>query len=220
MKKSLLTIALILVCIVSTMAQLQKLPSNSTPQLKKQTTVPQKTIGSTPSTTTTTQSQSTSSTVTSDTTQYFLTSVKARIFTGNDNKEAPSGVGMDLELVGGTVLYFFAYDKTNPFELKPNTNREISLNPVYTYNYYYSRLGLHLVQTHGLILKINYRANFFTDAWKIDKVVLILEFKDWKGNLHPTLGYKEVNFMNASKLLTDTDFSLFVETDGFLMPKN
>ncbi len=155
--------------------------------------------------------------------EYYLTSVRVNIFTGNDNKEYLSKVGIDLFCSGGAStdfgntnpeLLLFGYpagDKSIP-EMKINSNTEFVLQTGNPGN-------LYLIQQYGLKLKINYWANFILDAWKIDKVTMTLEFKDKKGNPHPTLATKTVTFLNASMLMTDSKFQLVCETDGFLFPK-
>lgn len=57
------------------------------------------------------------------------------------------------------------------------------------------------------------------DAWKIENVSLSLEFRDGKGNLHPTSGKKTITFTNASTFLDEFDKRLLICTaDAYFNP--
>lgn len=73
-------------------------------------------------------------------------------------------------------------------------------------------------QTAGLRMFIRYRPNFFADAWKIEKVSLVLEFKDQYGNLHPSLGNKTIEFSNAYGFLNNDYQVMECTTDGSFSP--
>ena len=173
-------------------------------------------------------------------THYYLSSAKVNIFTGNDNKELPSTMNVNLYRLsrsnyetkgdGPTLMYTYLMQGDNKQELKPNSNSEIALNNLssfpYTFpggtneGYRYYEIALEYIQINGLQLSIEYIPNFILDAWKIEKVVLTLEFKDLNGNPHPTMATVTIPFLNANALLKDGNYKLVCETDKFLMPRN
>lgn len=173
-------------------------------------------------------------------TPYYLSSAKVDIFTGNDNKELPSNVTISLYRlsksnysIGGealTLMYNYMMQGNNKQEFKPNSNTQISLTNLYDFpytfpggngeGYRYSELNLALLQINGLRLRIDYSPNFVLDAWKIEKVILMLEFKDLNGNPHPTMATVTIPFLNASTLLKEGHTELVCEADKFLLPKN
>ncbi len=173
-------------------------------------------------------------------THYYLSSAKVNIFTGNDNKELPSTMNVSLyrlsrsnyatEGDGPTLMYNYIMQGDNKQEFKPNSNSEIALTNIYSFpytfpggtseGYRYYEIALEYIQINGLQLTIYYSPNFILDAWKIEKVVLMLEFKDLNGNPHPTMATVTIPFMNAYALLKDGNNILVCETDKFLMPRN
>lgn len=173
-------------------------------------------------------------------THYYLSSAKVNIFTGNDNKELPSIISVNLyrlsrsryatEGDGPTLMYNYMMQGTNKQEFKPNSNSEIELTNIYSFpytfpggsgeGYRYYEIALESIQTNGLQLKIDYSPNFILDAWKIEKIILTLEFKDLNGNPHPTMATVTIPFLNASALLKGGNNILVCETDKYLMPKN
>lgn len=171
---------------------------------------------------------------------YYLEAAKVIIYTGNDAKEKPSSVLVNIQRKGGYYndeadkwieLYNNNPNNSTSMEFKTNSPTEFNLNHNYKkpsqpssgYNpegsgYKWPALSLKKIEEYGLQLQISYAPNFFTDAWKVEKVVLVLQFKDILGRPHPTLGNKEITFFK-SKLLTGSDGRLTLETDGFLFPK-
>jgi hypothetical protein len=168
---------------------------------------------------------------------YYLESVKVLIHTGNDSKELPSTVTVNLVRPEGNSfveLYNGNPNNTNKVEFKPNTVTELVLANNYLKptatplqaeyrsgnagGYRWYEVQLKTIEKNGLRLQLGYRPNFFTDAWKVEKVTMVLQFKDILGRPHPMLGNKEVTFYK-SKLLTQGEGKLILETDGFLMPK-
>lgn len=148
---------------------------------------------------------------------FYLTSAKATIYTGNDNKEKPSQVQMQLSLgtqgVGNYMVPTLEYK-----EFAVNSATELPFKFDYSQSYYYRYLCLTNVETAGAKMFIYYSPNFPLDAWKIDKVILTLEFRDGNGKLHPTLGTKSIVFMNVGALLNNGHHGLVCEADRFLMP--
>jgi len=172
-------------------------------------------------------------------TAYYLTSAKLIIETGNDNKEAQSDLRVFLnrrvlniphsfQYEVGLYDYYVAVNKQQ--ELKVNSRIELPLNCSVqlpggiSEGWRYYCLNLDVIQDAGIELFIYYSPNFPLDAWKIEKVTLMLEFKDLAGNPHPTMGRVTVPFQHASKLLrkgaSDADQTLTLRTDRFLLPQD
>jgi hypothetical protein len=174
-------------------------------------------------------------------TPYYLCSAKVDIYTGNDNKELPSIVNLNLYRLSKsrfasagsnepTLMFNYMMQGNNKQEFKPNSNNQVVLTNLYSFpytfpggtgdGYRYSELDLTQIQINGLRLRIDYSPNFILDAWKIEKVILTLEFKDLNGNPHPTMATVTIPFLNASALLKEGNYTLTCEADKFLMPKN
>jgi hypothetical protein len=215
--------------------------ANASPVKKKgpATGVPPKAAGLTAATPDPTQPPPAASTTpTPSAGPYRLTSVKVTITTGNDNKEALSVMGVTLNRVGDTPTAWTGeslfiggtYNAANSPEFKTYSDTVFDLTPqdfmrTEGYEYLGQKPWHHLdttldtLQSSGLRLEIWYSPNFILDAWKIDQVILTLEFKDDQGRLHPTMGNKTVTFSNVSTLLTNSTLALELETDGFFLPK-
>jgi hypothetical protein len=143
---------------------------------------------------------------------YSLTSVRVKIRTGNDNKEFPSKVHATL-MAKSTPQNWRNYIQINlSNEMKINAETEFGLGlegpPI----------PLQTFQSAGLKLAIAYEPNFFADAWKIEGISLVLEFKDQNGNLHPSLGNKTIVFSNAYGFLNDEYRYIDCFTDGSFAP--
>lgn len=146
---------------------------------------------------------------------FYLTSAKVTIYTGNDNKEESAQMQMQLSL--GTEGISSNWERK---EFAVNSAKEIIIKPDYDRSYYPEKLRLTNVETGGVKLFIRYSPNFILDAWRIEKVLLTLEFRDDNGNLHPVVGTKNILFMNANALLTNRLGMLICVADKFLMPAN
>lgn len=135
---------------------------------------------------------------------YSLTSVKVSIKTGNDNKEFPSGLYIDLWQKGYPGAYYREYclfkihDYKN--ELPSNSNTQIGLEK---YDGPVEKHLLTTIQQKGLELTVYYLPNFFLDAWRVESIICTFEFKDQNGNLHPTLGNKVIIFPNSKGFLNN-----------------
>jgi len=147
---------------------------------------------------------------------YNLTSVRVKIRTGNDNKEFPSKVFTSIRARSATS------GQANPFnqmkldnEMRINSDTEFGMERVTQYQ---SESSLDAFQSSGLRFRIDYMPNWLTDAWKIESITLVLEFKDQFGNLHPTLGNKTIVFNNAYGFLNSTYWVMECETDGSFAP--
>jgi len=129
---------------------------------------------------------------------YTLTSVRVNIKTGSDNKEFPSKVFVTL-MAKSTPQDWRNYLQFNlSNEMKINSDTEFGLDLEGR-----APTPLETFQRAGIALSISYEPNFFADAWKIESVSLVLEFKDQNGNLHPSLGRKTVVFSNAYGFLNN-----------------
>jgi len=144
---------------------------------------------------------------------YSLTSARVVIRTGNDNKEFPSKVNVTL-MAKSTPQNWRNYIQINlGNEMRINSDTEFGLDlegraPTPLENF----------QVDGLKLSIGYEPNFIMDAWKIENVSLIVEFKDQNGNLHPTLGRKTIAFTNAYGFLNNEYRYMQCVTDGSFLP--
>lgn len=150
---------------------------------------------------------------------YKLTGVRVKITTGRDNKETPSEVYVKFSLPEQYSSSYCAFAQWNlQNEMPVNTDIEVGLKK-------YSNVNLSLISTkltmsrpeelrtggtdisltdiqqHGGRLMIKYYPHLFTDAWRIENVTLMLEFKDNNGNLHPVHGSKTLSFANARTFL-------------------
>jgi hypothetical protein len=215
MKKIVLSCALLFGLVITSYAQTT--PKVEKPGMKiKQT--PGKLIKTQPVETKTTPPSTTPATTQNQTTSVFtLSSVRVNIRTGNDNKEFPSGVYIELWVKGhqgadyNKDCLYKVSDLKN--EMRINSNTELGLEK---YGGAPGKFTLEALQSTGLSLSVGYVPNLFTDAWKIEGVTLTLEFKDQNGNLHPTLGTKSITFNNAYGFLNNEYHAMNCTTDqGF-----
>jgi hypothetical protein len=138
--------------------------------------------------------------------EYYLSSVKISLQTGNDNKEAQNSmVTFYAGLANFNDNYYYKSEKNEEFKI--NSTNEINLNPVLSTADMYRFSGfnkLSYYKQYGFALAIVYDNNVWaTDAWKINNVTVTLEFKDKDGNPYPLPVYSTVtiNFSTASGLL-------------------
>lgn len=147
---------------------------------------------------------------------YKLTSARVKIKTGNDNKEFPSKVYVSLRTRNtyeGVWQPFSQKNLDNEMRINSETEFGLERQPEST-----AETGLAAFQSQGLHLGIRYVPNFFADAWKIENISLVLEFKDQHGNLHPTLGNKTIVFNNAYGFLNNEYQIIACTTDGNFAP--
>lgn len=147
---------------------------------------------------------------------YTLTNARVSIITGKDNKEFPSevtvwliqkGKGFLFNQPGSNLRNEMAVNSTNEFGLYKWSNTK--------------NIGSFLlsdIQQSGIILRILYIPNLFTDAWRIEGITLTMEFKDQNGNLHPTLGNKTIVFTNTSGFLNTWEQFFECRADGNFTP--
>jgi hypothetical protein len=147
---------------------------------------------------------------------YSLTSVRVRIRTGNDNKEFPSQVYAMLRTKNTPEGQGHPFSQTKlGNEMRINSDTEFGLE---RQSQLQVDAKLDAFQSQGLVFAIRYRPNFFADAWKIENITLVLEFKDQNGNLHPTLGNKTIQFSNAYGFLNNEYQIMECITDGSFAP--
>lgn len=153
---------------------------------------------------------------------YYISNIKFTIHTGHDNKELNSTffvfVTENEGIWGKSRGLFGNKDIHSTIELKPNSSNDIALvkYPDSDPNAY----TLSNLEIKGLRFRIMYNPDFFTDAWKIDAVTIVAEFKDQYGRLHPVSPYRTIRFNNQSGLLTNIKRDMIGVTDGFLNPKS
>lgn len=144
---------------------------------------------------------------------YTLTAVKALITTGADNKEYPSMVWVYLKSRNTAATAGFKQENLK-IEMKSNSTSDFGME-----KYGIGNLTLDELQKNGLEFSIKYFANFKLDAWRIEGVSIILEFRDQNGNLHPTLGQKTITFGNATGFLNGYfETRMICTTDGNFNP--
>lgn len=147
---------------------------------------------------------------------YNLTSVRVKIKTGNDNKEFPSKVFVSLKAKHIPTSQWSPFGQLKlDNEMRINSETEFGLERAAQLQ---GEARLDTFQTSGIKLIIKYLPNFFADAWKIEGVSVVLEFKDQHGNLHPALGNKTITFSNAYGFLNNEYQSMECVTDGSFAP--
>jgi hypothetical protein len=155
-------------------------------------------------------------TTTQETLVYSLTSARVKIRTGNDNKEFPSKVLVSLKAKHIPTSQWSPFGQLKlDNEMRINSETEFGLERAPQQQ---GEVRLDTFQTSGIKLLIKYLPNFFADAWKIESVSLVLEFKDQYGNLHPTLGNKTITFSNAYGFLNNEYQTMECVTDGSFAP--
>ncbi len=157
--------------------------------------------------------------VAQNTPTYTLTAVRVNIRTGTDNKEYPSNVKATLGVnKSGGMEYAYFVQENLKNEMRSNTNTEFGLEKYM--NNTMKGITLEALQASGIRLNINYKANFQLDAWKIEGIIVTLEFRDQSGNPHPTLAQKTINFSNANGFLNGYagTTTMFCTSDGYFNP--
>ncbi len=167
---------------------------------------------------------------------YFLENVKALIQTGIDSKELPSKVLVNLiRAEGGSFVELFNSNPNtiNTFEFRPNSITEFNMatnyikptaTSIHKYRsdnvggYRWQTLRMKKIEEVELKLQVSYLYIFFLDAWKVEKVSMVPQFKDILGRSHPTLGNKEVVFYKPMPMNQDKN-KLILDTDSSLIPK-
>lgn len=169
--------------------------------------------------------------------EYYLVTTTLIFYTGNDSKEAPSTVSINCSIPGAASLYESSntslIGSTNgqqsdlKYEFKVNSNVTVPVGMVYypcgngkEADYIPDEVSLNRITRSGLILDVFYSPNFFMDAWKVERIDVILEFKQPDGTLHSTQGTKIIPYYNLNKLFTSSNNKLTLKLDRYLMPMN
>jgi hypothetical protein len=217
MKKNILHFTVLIFTSIACHAQFAPLtpPQTSKPKVVKTQTSPG--LESTPTRTTPPQPANAI---------YSLSSVKVTIKTGNDNKESLSNLSVELAVRDAAYNIFVQNNLTNEFTsnsgitigLEKSNSFTSGYNPASIPTLYSTSatgsksIQLSDVEKYGLSLRIIYKPNFFTDAWKIEQLSLALEFRDANGNLHATSGQKTIVFSNAATFLDNFDKRILICT--------
>jgi len=203
MKKLVIVIWATCFCFASAFAQVTKQPVTK-PQTIKNNSLPTKTV------TKSTEPEPI----------YSLTAARITVKTGNDNKEQPSKVSINIDendgIWGqGRLLFYPSNNNEFTSEIKINSTFEF---PLIKYgNVPADAFTLTNLQGKGLKFTIYYMPNFGLDAWKIESVSLQIEFKDQFGRLHPTYGNVTLQYPVTNGLLTGNKVVMVGTTDKFLM---
>ncbi|MGG9962694.1 CARDB domain-containing protein [Ferruginibacter sp. SUN106] len=143
--------------------------------------------------------------------QYYLTDAFITIKTGADNKEKESEVSIRVipslikNLSNDDHNEFIKKVAKNDLEFYSNSPRTLQLGlfMASTYTTVNPPTSLASFSLNGLGTVIEYKANIFTDAWKIEQVELVLHFKDANGIYHPTQGVKTIQFNMPANTFLD-----------------
>lgn len=151
---------------------------------------------------------------------YFLSVAKVTIKTGKDNKELNSKLLISVYPVIGTDNYKKGFFLENYMpELKIWSTNEFTLPKAPGFDKSFNSLGQY--KQGGVMVDILYNTAgngpfFITDAWKIDEVSVVLEFKDKYGNPHPTMPSKTIYFTNGDDMYLDfLKWHLYCRTDEY-----
>lgn len=150
---------------------------------------------------------------------YFLSVATVTIKTAQDNKEANSKLYVSVYPAAGTDNYKKGYtmDSYTP-ELKPWSTNSFTLPKAPGFDKPFNSLA-HYKQT-GVMVDILYNTMgngpfFLTDAWKIQEISAVLEFKDANGNPHPTMPSKTIYFNGGDMYLDFAKWHLYCKTDEY-----
>lgn len=159
--------------------------------------------------------------------QYYLTDAFIKIKTGVDNKEKESE--MNVRVIPSLIKNltddhneFVKKVAKNELEFYSNSSNtfQMGLFMASTYQIVNPPTSLASFSLNGLGTVIEYKANIFTDAWKIEQVELVLHFKDANGLYHPTQGVKTIQFNMPANTFLDgfAKHYLVCKADGSLNP--
>lgn len=142
--------------------------------------------------------------------QYYLTDAYMIIKTGADNKEKESEVNIRLipntvKSLTNTSNEFVKKVAKNelPFYSNSSTTLPLLLFMSSTATLVNPTTSLASFSLNGMGVVTEYKANFITDAWKIEQVQLVLHFKDANGLYHPTEGVKTIQFTMPANTILD-----------------
>ncbi|MFT3933725.1 MAG: hypothetical protein QM726_08940 [Chitinophagaceae bacterium] len=150
---------------------------------------------------------------------YFLAVAKVTLKTGKDNKELNSKLLVRVYPAAGTDNYQKGYFQDNYMpELKTWSTKEFTLPTAPGFDQSFNSLA-HYKQT-GVMVDILYNTLgngpfFGLDAWKVDEISAVLEFKDKNGNPHPTMPSKTIYFTDSNMYLSYLNWHLFCKTNPY-----
>ena len=153
---------------------------------------------------------------------YFLAAATISVKTGKDNKEKGSSVIFRVYPASGTDNYRKGYCQENfKDELKIWNTNNFTLPRAGAFDQNFNSLANY--RQTGIMVDINYNTVgngpfFALDAWKIEEVGVTLEFKNKKGEPHPTMGSKTIYFTNSDMYLDYTKWQLYCKTDQYFSP--
>ena len=138
---------------------------------------------------------------------YKLQWARVSITTGNDNKETPSSFGValvvnnvpDANFQNPTVMIASSPNSDHVGEIPPNQEESFSLTKAGNFPANMVSPFLESSMVNGGYCSIHYDPNFGLDAWRIQSVVVTLQFVDQNN----TPRVKNIRFPNIDKLLTN-----------------
>lgn len=159
--------------------------------------------------------------------EYYLTEAFIKIKTGADNKERLSEVNIRvipslIKNLSDDHNEFIKKVAKNELEFYSNSSNTfpMGLFMASTYQIVNPPTSLASFSLNGLGTVIEYKANIFSDAWKIEQVELVLHFKDANRLYHPTQGVKIIQFNMPANTFLDgfAKHYLVCKADGSLNP--
>ncbi len=150
---------------------------------------------------------------------YFLAVATISLKTGKDNKEKGSKLILRVYPASGTDNWRKGYLQENfTDELKTWHTDNFTLPRAPAFDQNFNSLANY--RQTGIMVDINYNTLgngpfFGTDAWKVEEVAVTLEFKNKKGDPHPTMGSKTIYFTNSNMYLDFTKWQLYCKTDQY-----
>jgi hypothetical protein len=153
---------------------------------------------------------------------YFLAVAKISVKTGKDNKEKGSKLILRVYPAAGADNWRRGYSQENfSDELKIWNTDYFTLPRAATFDQNFNSLA-NYKQT-GIMVDINYNTVgngpfFALDAWKIEEIVITLEFKNKNGDPHPAMGSKIISFTGSDMYLDFKKWQLYCKTDQYFNP--
>lgn len=128
---------------------------------------------------------------------YTLQEASLEVETGNDNKEWQSGVSLGIYSNGQLLMYQPVENTKFEFPINQATRIGLMKNPNVDPQQF---LLSNIKAGSGLTVRIQYNANIFTDAWKIEGVKLRLKFVDQSGVPYPAAGNTGIRLDGSNAL--------------------
>jgi len=163
--------------------------------------------------------QTSNTTTTVNDADYFLAVAKLTVRTGKDNKEKGAKVILRVYPASGTDNYRKGYCQENyTDEMKVWGTDNFTLPRASGFDQSFNSLANY--RQTGVMIDINYNTMgngplCLLDAWKIEEVSVTLEFKNKKGEPHPTMGSQTIYFTNPNMYLDYKKWQLYCKTDPY-----